>query len=117
MRTTTILRILILVLVPLVAGCAGRRHRTVVIVTPPAQAEGAEVDGPCDPPPPDRTEIRTVAPTHAHVWIPGHWQWRRGRYVWVAGHWTPPERPGAEWVPGHWKKRRGAYVWQRGHWK
>ena len=68
------------------------------------------------PPPPVRVEVRPVSPYKTAVWIPGHWQWKRGRYVWVPGHWKQA-RAGYVWVPGHWSKRARGWVWVSGHWK
>lgn len=40
------------------------------------------------PPPPPPAERRPRRPSRFHVWVPGHWTWRRGRWVWVVGHWS-----------------------------
>lgn len=69
------------------------------------------------PLPPKRVEIAPVAPTRAHVWVPGQWAWHRERYVWVPGHWEVPATPGYVWVPGGWAPRDGGYVWVEGHWR
>jgi hypothetical protein len=69
------------------------------------------------PPPAKRVEIAPVAPTRAHVWLPGQWAWHRDRYVWVPGHWEIPAAPGSVWVPGGWAPREGGYVWVEGHWR
>jgi YXWGXW repeat-containing protein len=86
----------------LMAGCVVAQP--VVVRRPP-------------PPPPVRVEIAPVAPTPAHVWIPGHWGWHREHYVWVPGHWEVPASPGYVWVPGGWMPREGGYVWVEGHWR
>src|SRR4051812_49402716 len=39
-------------------------------------------------PPPARVEVRPVAPSRAHVWIPGHWAWRHGAHVWIGGYYA-----------------------------
>jgi hypothetical protein len=69
------------------------------------------------PAPPLRAEIAPVAPTPAHVWVPGGWTWHRERYVWIPGHWEVPAAPGHVWVPGGWAPRGGGYVWVEGHWR
>ena len=69
------------------------------------------------PPPPTRAEIAPVAPTRAHVWVPGHWTWHRDHYVWVPGRWEVPASPGYIWVPGGWSPRADGYVWVEGHWR
>src|SRR5262249_21227121 len=38
-------------------------------------------------PPPLRVEAQPPPPTAAHVWLAGHWAWRKGRQVWIPGHW------------------------------
>lgn len=67
-------------------------------------------------PPKVRVEVRPAPPFKAAVWIPGHWQWKHGRYVWVPGRWIKARR-GYAWVPGHWAKRPRGWVWIPGHWK
>ena len=86
----------------LVGGCVAAQP--VVVKRPP-------------PPPPLRVEIAPVAPSRAHVWVPGHWAWRREHYVWIPGHWEVPATPGYIWVPGGWRPRGDGYVWVDGHWR
>jgi hypothetical protein len=69
------------------------------------------------PPPPIRAEIAPVAPTRAHVWIPGHWAWHRAHYVWIPGYWAVPASPGYVWVPGGWVAHGEGYVWVEGRWR
>ena len=52
-------------------------------------------------PPAPQLEVQSVAPSRQHVWIPGHWAWRMGRYVWVPGFWDLA-RVGQVWVRAHW---------------
>lgn len=68
-------------------------------------------------PPVARVEVRTAAPSHAHVWVNGCWRWNGTAHVWVAGAWRTPPRPGVVWVDGHWKKAHGGWVWIDGHWR
>lgn len=84
------------------AGCVVARP--VVVRRPP-------------PPPPIRAEIAPVAPTGAHVWLPGHWAWHREHYVWIPGSWAVPASPGYVWAPGGWVARGEGYVWVEGHWR
>jgi hypothetical protein len=86
----------------ILAGCTAAQPG--VVKSPPA-------------PPPRRAEIAPVAPTPAHVWVPGQWAWHRDRYVWVPGHWEVPAGPGHVWVPGGWALRDGGYLWVEGHWR
>ncbi len=69
-----------------------------------------------EPPPPPRRELRPHKPGPNYVWIPGHHEWRHGRWVWISGHWVK-ERPGMYWVEGHWVKRGNRWVWIEGHWR
>jgi hypothetical protein len=69
------------------------------------------------PPPPPKAEVRPPIPHPKAVWIPGHWEWKKGKYVWVPGHWVKEPPPGAVWTPGYWKKTRRGYIWVPGHWK
>ena len=86
----------------LLAGCAATQPG--LVKRPPPQ-------------PPRRAEIAPVAPTRAHVWVPGQWAWHQERYVWVPGRWEVPPAPGLTWVPGGWMPREGAFVWVEGYWR
>ena len=88
-------------LVTLLAGCA---------TAPPPVAT-------VPPPPAIPTEVAPPQPSPAHVWVPGHWVWRRRNYVWTPGHWTVPGTPTQVWVPGHWAPRGAGYVWVEGRWR
>lgn len=68
-------------------------------------------------PPAPRAEKRAARPTVAHVWVSGHWTWKRGAYRWQKGHWVKPPRRGAVWVPAHWKKQRNGWVYVKGRWR
>jgi hypothetical protein len=67
-------------------------------------------------PPPPREEIRPVAPSPNHVWIPGHWAWRNGAHVWFQGHWAMPPAAGYHWVAARWVNEGGGWVYYEGHW-
>jgi hypothetical protein len=45
-------------------------------------------------PPAPRVEVRTVAPSPRHVWVPGHWRWHGNRHDWVGGHYVTPPHAG-----------------------
>lgn len=68
-------------------------------------------------PPEPRVEVYGPPPYPEAVWIPGHWEHRRGEWVWIPGHWTRRPRPHAHWVPGRWEPRGGGWVWVPGHWE
>jgi YXWGXW repeat-containing protein len=61
-------------------------------------------------PPPLRAEVRPVAPSPNHVWIPGHWVWRNGAHVWYGGHYALPPGPGYHWVHARWVNEGGQWV-------
>lgn len=65
-------------------------------------------------PPPPRREARP-APRRGQVWVPGHWEWRRGRYVWVAGNWER-ERRGQRRREARWVRRGREWVFVPGGW-
>jgi hypothetical protein len=67
-------------------------------------------------PPPSQVEVIPVAPSPAHVWVPGHWSWNGGRYVWVSGHWRL-SRNGYYWVPAHWQRTTTGWVFIDGHYR
>ena len=67
-------------------------------------------------PPPVRAEVRPMAPSPNHVWINGHWAWRRGAHVWMPGHYALPPGAGYRWVPARWVNEGGRYVFFEGHW-
>ena len=68
-------------------------------------------------PPPPRVERLGIAPSPAHVWVSGHWAWRRGGWSWVDGHWARRPLAGVAWVAGHWTERQGRWVWIEGRWR
>jgi hypothetical protein len=60
---------------------------------------------------------RPVAPSPRHVWVEEDWTQRGRGYAWHGGYWAAPPRAGAVYVPGHWDRRRGGEVWIPGHWR
>src|SRR5262249_18399810 len=65
---------------------------------------------------PPRVEVRPVAPSVSHVWIPGHWAWRGGAHVWIGGHYALPPAPGYHWVHARWGNQGGQWTFYEGHW-
>jgi hypothetical protein len=61
--------------------------------------------------------VRTVQPSHQHVWIEEDWESRGGTYVYVGGHWVNPPLNRYVWKKGHWKHNRRGNIWIRGTWK
>jgi hypothetical protein len=68
-------------------------------------------------PPPVRVETRPARPSPAHVWIDGHWDWRRDRHEWVGGYWAVPPQTGYVWEAGRWVNEGGAWVYYQGQWR
>lgn len=68
-------------------------------------------------PPTAQVEVVPVSPGPTHVWVGGHWGWRRGAYVWRPGR-CVVVRQGYAYVPGYWHHhQRGHYVWVRPRWR
>jgi hypothetical protein len=68
------------------------------------------------PPPPLRAEVRPVAPSLRHQWIPGHWAWRGGGHYWIPGYYALPPAEGYHWVHARWVNEGGTWVFYEGHW-
>ena len=66
------------------------------------------------PPPAYREYVPAVRP--GFVWVPGFWDWHRGRHHWVAGHWVRA-RSGYYYAPTRWYERGGRYYLDRGGWR
>ncbi|HWD92981.1 MAG TPA: hypothetical protein VG938_11615 [Verrucomicrobiae bacterium] len=126
-----------LVVAGLLAGCVERRVVYVrepappapdVATVPPAapgmsapalQPDAAavpEAPPPGEVPPAPQTEVVTVSPGAAYVWVPGFWTWH-GRWLWAGGHWVIGPHPHAVWVAGHWVHRGRRVYWVNGHWR
>ena len=72
-------------------------------------------------PPAMRVERRPAAPSAAHIWIDGSWNWDSRQYVWVGGRYEVPPQPDVVWIapryesvgatthytPGQWSKPKG----------
>ena len=67
------------------------------------------------PPPAERIEVMTVAPSANHVWIKGHWHWNGGEWIWNPGRWEV-KRVGFRWVPAQYINRGGNVYFVAGHW-
>jgi WXXGXW repeat (2 copies) len=82
-------------------ACAAPAGRVYVRVGPPASI----------------VERRIVAPSAAHIWLPGFYRWDGRAYIWVPGRWELPPRARAAWVPGHWVHSRHGWYFVDGHWR
>lgn len=67
------------------------------------------------PPPAEREEVVTAAPSPEHLWIKGNWHWSGREYVWTPGRWEI-RRAGAVWQAGRWRESGGGWVWVEGRW-
>ena len=66
-------------------------------------------------PPAPRYEVVPAA-RRGWVWVPGYWDWRRGRHVWVSGTWVR-ERPGYRYYGPQWAERDGRWHMAQGYWR
>jgi hypothetical protein len=67
-------------------------------------------------PPALPSEVITVQPEPATVWVGGHWIYTTGGYAWARGHWEVPPPNCRAYVAPHWRHRRGGYVYVHGYW-
>jgi hypothetical protein len=67
-------------------------------------------------PPPIRVERRPSAPSAAHIWIDGYWNWDSQRYSWVGGRYELPPQPGALWVAARYDSDAKGYRYTPGRW-
>ena len=59
--------------------------------------------------------VRTVAPSHKHVWVKGYWVGsRRYGYTYRNGYYTLPPRGHTKYTPGYWVRGRNGYYWKNG---
>src|SRR5262245_51750056 len=115
MKRQTIQLLLLFILSSMAAS--GCYHQTVVRETQPVVVSPTGDVVVREAPPPVKHEVITTAPSASHVWIPGYWINRQGRYVWMPGHWELRPRSGAAWVPGHWDSTSRGWIWTPGHWE
>lgn len=80
-------------------------------------AEAAAVEVEYLPEPPEAVESGPVGhpPSADHVWIPGLWVWRDGRYAWRPGYWVAAQADW-DWVPCHYVWAPRGYVFVDGYW-
>lgn len=62
-------------------------------------------------PPAPVVEVVTVAPSRAHVWIPGRYQWGGAAYAWIGGRFDVPPRGVKRYQPGRWEHNRAGWHW------
>lgn len=68
------------------------------------------------PPPPNRYEKRWAQPYETAIWIPGHNEWRGGRYVWVPGYYSYPPKGKKKWVDPRYRHAPDGYFYRPGYW-
>jgi hypothetical protein len=68
-------------------------------------------------PPRPLIERRIIAPSRAHVWLPGYYRWGGAAYAWTPGYWALPPRPRAVWVAPRWNHYRSGWVFVGGRWR
>lgn len=67
-------------------------------------------------PPALQTEVVLARPSPDHMWVPGYWTWRDGRYEWMAGHWEVPPHSNSTWIAPHYEPENGGYRYYEGYW-
>jgi hypothetical protein len=68
-------------------------------------------------PPQDRQDYSPwQRPDRSAVWIPGHHEWRDGRYVWVGGYYGYPPHRNSHWVAPRYPHNQDGYSYNPGHW-
>jgi len=82
-----------------------------------ARADGFYVSVGNTPPPPNRYERPWARPYETAVWIPGHHEWRYGRYYWVPGYYTYPPRGRKVWVDPGYQHAPNGYYYRPGYWR
>ena len=69
------------------------------------------------PAPPASVEAGPTSepPSVDHLWIPGCWRWRTGRYLWQPGFWEAGQ-PDYVWVPASYCWTPHGWVYADGYW-
>ena len=65
-------------------------------------------------PPPPREEV--VVERRGHVWAPGHWEYKNGKYHWRKGHLVKARR-GYHYAEPTWVERDGRWYREGGAWR
>ncbi len=68
-------------------------------------------------PPPDREDYHQwQSPDRTAVWIPGHNEWRDGRYVWIGGYYSYPPHRHNHWIAPRYTHGQDGYTYHPGYW-
>ena len=97
-------------------GCGlfgGGRPADVTVYSAPEEPDYIVVR---QAPPPLVVEVRPLAPSVAHVWIDGYWNWH-DQYAWVRGCWAVPPHEHIEWVAASYESHPRGYRYAPGHWR
>lgn len=73
-----------------------------------------------EPPPADRVEMMSNAPSSEHIWIAGYWYWSGDHHwLWHEGRWERRPHERAVWERGRWEHREGRdeWEWHEGRWR
>jgi hypothetical protein len=65
--------------------------------------------------PPAPRQEAVPAARRGHIWVQGHYEYRRNGYQWVRGHWLR-ERRGYTYNEPRWVERDGRWVLVQGRW-
>jgi hypothetical protein len=68
-------------------------------------------------PPAIIVERRPAAPSAAHIWVDGYWNWENQRYTWQAGSYQLPPQPDVIWVAPRYENDAKGYRFTPGQWK
>ena len=91
--------------------------QTVVIAEPARAPQTVIIIHEAPPAPRREVIVERDRPSHAHVWIAGHWRHDGRVYLWVPGHWAVPPQVRAVWAEPRWELRGGAYIFIEGVWR
>jgi hypothetical protein len=67
-------------------------------------------------PPPIIIEARPSAPSSAHIWIEGSWNWDNQRYIWLGGRYAVPPEPDVVWVAARYESSSDGVRYTAGRW-
>ena len=68
-------------------------------------------------PPARIVEVLLVAPSRAHVWVSGQYDWRGREYVWTPGHYELPRAGFQRYEDGRWVHNRQGWYFVDGRWR
>lgn len=99
MKTTSVLRTLLLPVLLAASAAAFAQINVNISLAPPA---------------PQFEAIPALSP--GQVWAPGYWGWNGDRHIWVRGR-PIVQRVGYRWEPDRWEQRGTTYYRHEGRWE